>query len=152
MLTVSCSRPSKLNQCVGAVETTNNLCIAFPNTYQHRVSPFKLADPTKPGHRKILALFLVDPNITPIPSTSVIPPQQREWAFDALRDADEGSLVNRLPVELIDMIEKQSSMMDTEKAKAVRLELMEERTRYVDMNGVDDEDHPFERSFNLCEH
>ena len=50
------------------------------------------------------------------------------------------------------MIEKHSPMMDLEQAKAVRLELMKERTRYVNMDGVDDEDHPFERGFNLCEH
>ncbi|KAI9761705.1 MAG: hypothetical protein M1840_001736 [Geoglossum simile] len=37
--------------------------LTFPNTFQHRVGPFRLADPTKPGHRKILAFFLVDPNI-----------------------------------------------------------------------------------------
>ena len=37
--------------------------LAFPNVVQHRVSPFRLADPTRPGHRKLLALFLVDPHI-----------------------------------------------------------------------------------------
>jgi hypothetical protein len=142
----------RLNQCVGAVETTNNLCLAFPNTYQHRVSPFKLADPTKPGNRKILALFLVDPNIDPIPSTSIIPPQQREWAFDELRKAGPESLMNKLPVELVNMIEKEAPLMDLEEAKAVRIELMKERTRNVNSEEIDDEGDPFERSFNLCEH
>ena len=146
-------RPSKLNQCVGAVETTNNLCLAFPNTYQHRVSPFKLADPTKPGYRKILALFLVDPNIDPIPSTSVIPPQQLEWAFNSVRGSDTTALlISKLPTELADMIGNDLQKMGLDQAKKIRLELMKERTRYVNRDGVDDEDHPFERSFNLCEH
>ena len=141
-----------LNQCVGSVETTNNLCLAFPNTYQHRVSPFKLADPTKPGHRKILALFLVDPNIEPIPSTTVIPPQQREWAFEELRKAGPESFINKLPVELVSMIEKEAPLMDLEEAKAVRLELMKERTRSTSGEYMDEEADPFQRSFNLCEH
>ncbi|KAJ6184217.1 hypothetical protein N7519_005518 [Penicillium mononematosum] len=52
--------------------------LTFPNTLQHRVSPFSLADNTKPGHRKILALFLVDPNLRIISSANV-PPQDELW-------------------------------------------------------------------------
>ncbi|KAG5637718.1 hypothetical protein DXG03_004386, partial [Asterophora parasitica] len=40
----------------------------------HRVQPITLADPTKPGHRKIVALFLDDPNIRII-STANVPCQ-----------------------------------------------------------------------------
>ncbi|MFE3544665.1 DUF4246 domain-containing protein [Nocardia sp. NPDC059177] len=67
-----------LNQVLGSVATVPGRCLAFPNILQHRVAPFGLADPTRPGHRKILAFFLVDPTVT-ITSTSDIPPQQ-PWA------------------------------------------------------------------------
>jgi hypothetical protein len=42
--------------------------------------------------------------------------------------------------------------MNLEEAKAVRLKLMKERTRYVNSKEINDEGDPFERSFNLCEH
>ncbi|UPK99846.1 hypothetical protein LCI18_010781 [Fusarium solani-melongenae] len=45
--------------------------------YQNRLGPFELADKTRPGHCKMLALFLVDP-MNPIISTTIIPPQQRD--------------------------------------------------------------------------
>ncbi|KXH26363.1 hypothetical protein CSAL01_11361, partial [Colletotrichum salicis] len=41
-------------------------------------TPFKLADPSKTGHRKIVALFLVHPAI-PVISTPNVPPQQKHW-------------------------------------------------------------------------
>ncbi|RSS43168.1 DUF4246 domain-containing protein [Streptomyces sp. WAC08241] len=64
-----------LNQVLGSASTPAGRCLAFPNVLQHRVSPFRLADPTRPGHRKILAFFLVDPSER-IVSTSDVPPQQ----------------------------------------------------------------------------
>ncbi|MET9935850.1 MULTISPECIES: DUF4246 domain-containing protein [unclassified Streptomyces] len=64
-----------LNQVLGSASTPAGRCLAFPNVLQHRVSPFRLADPTRPGHRKILAFFLVDPS-EKIVSTSDVPPQQ----------------------------------------------------------------------------
>jgi len=63
---------------LGSVACTEGRLLTFPNLLQHRVEPFSLADPTKPGHRKILALFLVDPNIRII-STANVPPQQKSW-------------------------------------------------------------------------
>jgi hypothetical protein len=51
-----------LVQTRGFVTCQENRCIAFPNTMQHRVAPFQLEDETKPGIRKILVFFLVDPN------------------------------------------------------------------------------------------
>ncbi|KIO24283.1 hypothetical protein M407DRAFT_26298 [Tulasnella calospora MUT 4182] len=119
------------NQVVGAVKTSANRCIAWPNIYQHQVSSFKLVDPTKQGHRKIVALFLVDPEKR-IPSTSDIPPQQSHWTREAIMEA----LVqdNRtLPVELVDMVvDGVDNMMNLEEAKAYREELMEERLAFAD--------------------
>ncbi|KIO21963.1 hypothetical protein M407DRAFT_28450 [Tulasnella calospora MUT 4182] len=139
------------NQVVGAVKTSANRCIAFPNIYQHQVSSFKLVDPTKPGHRKIVALFLVDPE-NRIPSTSDIPPQQSHWTheavFEALVENNNKKKVS-LPVELVNMVADQvDNTMTLEEAKAYRLELMDERTAFVD---VVDEQH-FCTEFNFCEH
>ena len=67
-----------LNQSLGSASTPAGRCLAFPNVLQHRVGSFGLADPTRAGHRKILAFFLVDPERT-IVSTSDVPPQQ-PWA------------------------------------------------------------------------
>ena len=75
-----------LVQPLGAVDTCNGRCIAFPNVYQHRVAPFSLLDPTQPGHRSILNLFLVDPTVT-ILSSSRVPPQQREWLVVSPKDS-----------------------------------------------------------------
>lgn len=65
-------------QNYGSVETKQGRLLAFPNVFQHRVSSFQLADPTKPGHRRFVALWLVDPHRRII-STANVPPQQRSW-------------------------------------------------------------------------
>ncbi|KIO24287.1 hypothetical protein M407DRAFT_26303 [Tulasnella calospora MUT 4182] len=139
------------NQPVGAVKTFVNRCIAFPNTYQHQVSSFKLVDPTKPGHRKIVALFLVDPEDR-LPSTSDIPPQQSDWTREAIFEAlvrGNHRMKAPLPVELVDMVaDRVDNVMTLEEAKAYRLELMDERAAFVD---VVDEQH-FCTTFNFCEH
>ncbi|MFF4322633.1 DUF4246 domain-containing protein [Streptomyces sp. NPDC001568] len=77
----------ELNQLLGSASTPAGRCLAFPNILQHRVSPFRLADPTRPGHRKILAFFLVDPSET-IVSTSDVPPQQ-PWADTSTMTLDQ---------------------------------------------------------------
>ncbi|MEU7025901.1 DUF4246 domain-containing protein [Streptomyces sp. NPDC046275] len=93
-----------LNQDLGSTPTPSGRCLAFPNVLQHRVGAFRLADPTRPGHRKILAFFLVDPS-RPIVSTSDIPPQQ-PWSA--------------------------TSTMTLAEARAYREELMKERKFFVD--------------------
>ncbi|MET9950105.1 DUF4246 domain-containing protein [Streptomyces sp. NPDC006339] len=93
-----------LNQLLGSAATPAGRCLAFPNVLQHRVGAFRLADPTRPGHRKILAFFLVDPSER-IVSTSDVPPQQ-PWS--------------------------DTSTMTLEQAKEYREELMRERKFFVD--------------------
>ncbi|OLZ73733.1 hypothetical protein AVW11_01250 [Streptomyces amritsarensis] len=93
-----------LNQVLGSASTPAGRCLAFPNILQHRVGDFRLADPTRPGHRKILAFFLVDPSET-IVSTSDVPPQQ-PWADTAT--------------------------MTREQAETYREQLMQERKFFVD--------------------
>jgi hypothetical protein len=133
---------------LGSVITKEGRCIAFPNLFQHRVSPFKLLDPTRPGYRKILVFFLVDPSIPqPIPSTSVIPPQQKEWAIDELKKAPRSHGLNKLPLELLNMINEEVELMSREEAKSFRLELMDERTKFV----KDHDSNFFSVQFNMCE-
>ncbi|KAG8900473.1 hypothetical protein FRB99_006027, partial [Tulasnella sp. 403] len=133
--------------------TSENRCIAFPNVYQHRVSPFKLIDPMKPGHRKIVALFLVNPTRT-IPSTSHIPPQQQHWQRDAViqsisSDATGRSRLGDVSVEVFEMImDRVEGSMTEEEAKAYREELMDERTAFV----ADNNANYFTVAFNFCEH
>ena len=131
-------------QNVGSVLTRAGRAVFFPNTYQHRVQPFSLADRSKPGHRKILALFLVDPAI-PIVSTANVPPQQRHW----WTDEDTLRQSNRLPPEIVEMILANiDSLFSKEEAKDIRAELMEERsslqheaTKELEVD-----------EFNFCEH
>lgn len=93
-----------LNQVLGSTSTPAGRCLAFPNILQHRVGSFRLTDPTRPGHRKILAFFLVDPSER-IVSTSDVPPQQ-PWS--------------------------DTSTMTLEQAKDFREQLMRERKFFVD--------------------
>ncbi|KRD06180.1 MULTISPECIES: DUF4246 domain-containing protein [unclassified Streptomyces] len=93
-----------LNQVLGSASTPAGRCLAFPNILQHRVGSFRLTDPTLPGHRKILAFFLVDPSQR-IVSTSDVPPQQ-PWS--------------------------DTSTMTLDEAKDFREQLMQERKFFVD--------------------
>ena len=133
-------------QELGQVSTKSGRLIAFPNVLQHRVSPFSLQDGSKPGHRKILAMFLVDPHI-PILSTAHVPPQQKSWWSDEIRN--DGSL-SRLPVELVDKVmdEVSGAPMTMEEAKSIREKLMEERKDFV--AHVEKEIQNY--TFSFCEH
>ncbi|KAJ4380321.1 hypothetical protein N0V86_004632 [Didymella sp. IMI 355093] len=135
-------------QVLGSVLTREDRLIAFPNGFQHRVGNFKLVDPTKPGHRKILALFLVAPTI-PIISTANVPPQQRDWWTREVKLDD--SRVGQLPAELVDMIAEdvKDFPIGLDDAKTIREELMAERgmiSEAVEVQMYQDE------RFNFCEH
>ena len=130
-------------QELGAIVTKADRLLVFPNTLQHKVEPFELADRSKPGHRRFLVLWLVDPHYR-IMSTANVPPQQTEWVQGAVADAD---LVT-LPQELQDMVSgfATNNLTSLEDAKAYRLELMKERTLMVDAV-----ENNFEE-YNFCEH
>ena len=115
-------------QDLGAVITRQGRLLCFPNVMQHRVHPFHLADPTKPGHRKILALFLVDPNL-PIISTANVPPQQKSWWHEMM---GEVVALSNVPVEIKDSILKAAEFpVSLQEAKTQREELMEETREFV---------------------
>jgi hypothetical protein len=144
-------------QTIGHVETSEGRLLSFPNILQHRVSSFKLADPTKPGHRKIVALFLVDPNIK-VTSTAYVPCQQQEWWWEVIMarkdkvmmEQRQKSAVSDVPLELQDNILRDVDFpFSMEEAKALRLELMDERKAFVVQNT--DSFHKYSE-FSLCEH
>jgi len=121
-------------QELGSVETTRGRCVAFPNIYQHQVQPFRLEDPTRPGVRKIFVAFLVDPTYT-LPSATTVPPQQREIIRDTMLTADNISRLGKLPTELIEMISGgNDGTMSRAEAEAYRLQLMDERTVFIEEN------------------
>ncbi|KAF6763605.1 hypothetical protein DFP72DRAFT_986495 [Ephemerocybe angulata] len=123
-------------QELGSVETREGRIITFPNILQHQVQPFKLEDPTKPGHRKIVALFLVDPH-TSIISTADVPPQRLDWWSEEVPskegDARNADALTKLPNELKERIFAgvEDFPIDMEKAKEFRGKLMEERKSFV---------------------
>lgn len=144
-------------QDIGGVSTRPGRALFFPNVYQHRVRDFKLADPTRPGHRKILALFLVDPKI-PVISSANVPPQQLDWWVN---ETGVGSLLQRdntldknlalkqvLPPELTTMVADNVDFpISLEEAKATREALMAERKVFVQ-----DTQSNSRNEWNFCEH
>ncbi|KLJ06354.1 hypothetical protein EMPG_09274 [Blastomyces silverae] len=134
-------------QNLGDVSCTEGRLLTFPNILQHRVAPFSLADPSKPGHRKILALFLIDPNIHII-SSAHVPVQRKDW-FEQMAPMDQ--VLGKLPQELVDEVEGNLEgewVMGMKEAKKLRLELMKERK--VVNNDCDKL--LADTSFSLCEH
>lgn len=118
--------------------TPQGRLLAFPNTLQHKVEPFELVDKTRPGHRRFLVLWLVDPHYR-ICSTRNVPPQQESWwaETETKPGAPEGTSAGG---------EAADGRMSLEEAKELRLELMAERTKKQE---------GMERSFetyNFCEH
>lgn len=161
-------------QNYGSVETTQGRLLAFPNVFHHRVSPFSLVDKTRPGHRRFIALWLVDPHQRII-STANVPPQQQDWWTDAISgdvktSDDTASRVEKasvdspadaknkkegkLPIELMDMVwdeftsDADKGLLSKEEAKEHRLKLMEMRTAFVDTS----EAHWHGNAYNFCEH
>ncbi|KAJ5454994.1 hypothetical protein N7530_012763 [Penicillium desertorum] len=148
--------PCLTTQELGSVVSKEGRLITFPNTLQHCVSPFSLEDRSKPGHRKILALFLVDPHRRVISSANV-PPQREDW-----KESKETSTENETSVESqgsdrpakwqkVDKAETETvdcSAMSLEEAKTYRLELMKERGLTSAKQNKDFQ----EGHFSLCEH
>ncbi|TEA18032.1 hypothetical protein C8034_v011241 [Colletotrichum sidae] len=128
-------------QDLGSVLTRQDRLLVFPNVYQHCVAPFELVDKTKSGHRKILALFLVDPAI-PVISTANVPPQRKDWWQE---EVGKG----KLPQEIANLIfDELDFPMDLETAKEMRLKLMDERKdiQAAGMHRI------MNFTWNFCEH
>lgn len=124
---VDATGDTQITQDLGSVVCREGRLLTYPNTLQDRVSPFSLADPSKPGHHKILALFLVDPDRR-IFSSANVPPQQANWElkWKVVKDY----LSQRLPPELLEMVRMkvQNQSLTASEARKYRLELTEEKS------------------------
>jgi len=130
-----------LQSHIGGVETNEGRMIAFPNNYQHQVQPFELEDKTKPGHRKIIALFLIDP-FKKVPSSSSVLPQNELWWA-----GHEDGLENVSPDCRSVVYDYRGFPYTLKTAKEHRKKLMEERSSQVNTA-----DGMISRPFSLCEH
>jgi Protein of unknown function (DUF4246) len=139
-----CRNEEAAVQEVGSILCKEGRLVTLPNTLQHRVLPFELADKSKPGHRKILAIFLVDPNLHII-STASVPPQCRDWWSDKVGASGIGGLSTDLRDKVVNMLDFPLTM---ENAKTLRLELMLERMTFEEKTSKS-----FQSvTFSLCEH
>ncbi|KAG9246200.1 hypothetical protein BJ878DRAFT_417509 [Calycina marina] len=117
-------------QELGKILTRQDRLLAFPNVLQHSVQRFELADKTKPGHRKLLAMFLVDPHVR-ILSTANIPPQDRRWWAEEIRNIEPfASLPRELFEKIVEHVE--GFPISWEKALKYRQNLMDERGAMAD--------------------
>lgn len=104
---------SETVQIYGSVGTPEGRLLAFPNVFQHCVNPFSLQDRTKPGHRRFIALWLVDP-LQRIISTANVPPQQFDWWAEAIFGSEDKASKGEMPPELFQLLLEQGA------AKAVK--------------------------------
>ncbi|OAJ44634.1 hypothetical protein BDEG_27844 [Batrachochytrium dendrobatidis JEL423] len=113
---------SPRNQYIGSLELPNGRCVVYPNRYQHKEQSFELADPTQPGHCKILTFFVVNPSRR-IVSTAHVAPQQPQWYNSSLDKA-------HIPPELWnDITQYIQGVQSPAKAKRYRDELASDRTQ-----------------------
>ncbi|KAJ3155010.1 hypothetical protein HDU89_007200 [Geranomyces variabilis] len=132
-------------QEIGHIVAVEGRCIAFPNTFQHRVEPFQLQDETKPGHRKILVFFLVDPT-KPRLSTKNVPPQDAGWSVNMMKANRKG--LGKLPVEILTNIMENAGRMSLATAKEHRAGLIKARAAWSAKDGG----RYFAQTISLCEH
>ncbi|KAH7927256.1 hypothetical protein BV22DRAFT_1085358 [Leucogyrophana mollusca] len=127
--TYGLDRGDACHQFIGSIPTYTGLCVAFPNIYQVQHMPFRLADPSKEGHQRVLQFFLVDPDIAPIVSTSRIAPQQVEWFMRAVHSS------KRFPIELSEKIANDvDGVMNRGEAESYRDVMASERRAYEAVN------------------
>ncbi|KAK1833711.1 hypothetical protein QBC39DRAFT_254200 [Podospora conica] len=133
-------------QRLGQVLTREGRLLVFPNCLQHQVQPFKLQDASRPGHRKILAMFLVDPH-RPVLSSATVPPQRRDWWADEVR---AGGGLAMLPAEIFDLTVDaiDDFPISQRQAEEIRLDLMKQRGMFTEkLNQAYQEE-----VFSFCEH
>ncbi|PVH99122.1 hypothetical protein DM02DRAFT_565225 [Periconia macrospinosa] len=122
-------------QNYGHVETKQGRLLAFPNMFQHCVSPFEIVDKENPGSRSFVALWLVDPHRR-ILSTANVPPLRMDWM--------EGCLEEGEGMDGADGVRP----MTVEEAREHRGKLMKERTNSRKVA----EDGWLGNTYHFCEH
>ncbi|KAG7664424.1 uncharacterized protein J8A68_002027 [[Candida] subhashii] len=136
-----------MTRYLGSAEAKENRILIFPNMFQHHVDPFELTDKTKPGYRKILCFFIVDPYNPRVVGTDQVPPQQLDWWNDEELDY-------LFPNDLKEKIKKLKEglvwPLTSNLAAEARRQLMYERSLRQDAEEYDGG--AFTRTFSLCEH
>ncbi|KAJ3095715.1 hypothetical protein HDU96_001068, partial [Phlyctochytrium bullatum] len=126
--------------CGHAEASRTGRVLVFPNSNQHRVPPFELEDPTKPGHRKMLVFFLVHPD-TRVPSTLNVPPQQWEWGMERLQKI----IPPRVPADCVEGILSHLGLRKDAEDKEIAKKVMEDRK-------VSADGRTYVYEISLCEH
>ncbi|KAI0463758.1 hypothetical protein LJB42_002763 [Komagataella kurtzmanii] len=140
-----------LTRYLGSVDCIENRLLIFPNVYQHHVDPFELADKTKPGHRKILCFFLVDPNNKHTIASDKVPPQQQDLLEGEITSFLGKVTSSQLPKEIPELIAtKCQYTMSLDEAKRVRERLMKDRAPIDEFQWGGG--NAYDTLFNLCEH
>ncbi|ODV58248.1 DUF4246 domain-containing protein ASCRUDRAFT_9517 [Ascoidea rubescens DSM 1968] len=151
----SLSRESRAVSNQGHINCTENRLLVFPNFLQHHVNKFSLLDKTKPGTRKILCFFVVDPSLgdeTPVFSTSDVPIQRKDWWDDQeYKEEFKKYLTDETRLQIQELIHNNKVKFEwpilLEESKTLRLQLMKERS-----SQDKDESNVFNNKFCLCEH
>jgi hypothetical protein len=119
------------HQYIGEISIREGLSVVFPNIYQHSLTPFTLADPTMAGHLTAIWFFLIDPEIKPVISTSVVGPQQKEWIGKALDDNLDTRLPNELIQQILDNVE---GLTSHEEARDYKERFVQETDQFTQAN------------------
>ena len=116
-------------QQIGDVHLREGRLVTYPNIFQTRLTPFELLDKRKTGHVKLLILHLVDPQRRMM-STSMVPPQRRDWWADEVRR--KNARFWRLPAEIWARIVEnvEGYPIGWEEGQVMRREFMAERGEY----------------------
>lgn len=116
-------------QKIGDIKIREGRAVVFPNTFQTKLNAFRLKDPSKPGHLRILTLHLIDPNRR-IMSTAMVPCQRRDWWSREVRR--QSPRFWRLPTEvwekIVDSVD--SWPLSMEEGEQMRKEFIEERESF----------------------
>ncbi|EGF77255.1 hypothetical protein BATDEDRAFT_91972 [Batrachochytrium dendrobatidis JAM81] len=121
-----------------AVDRFDQVASVYPNRYQHKEQSFELADPTQPGHCKILTFFVVNPSRR-IVSTAHVAPQQPQWYNSSLDKTP-------IPPELWnDITQYIQGVQSPDEAKHYRDELTSDRTQITAAYNK----YRYERKYNL---
>lgn len=117
---------------MGSVECKQGRVLVFPNTFHHHVDEFELADKTKPGFRKILCFFIINPFNVKVVGSDKVAPQQLSWW-------DDGAAKKYFP----QMEKDDATLLNEEEVLVYRELLMDERVDATARQGME---------LYLCEH
>ncbi|KAJ2333794.1 hypothetical protein GGI00_002151 [Coemansia sp. RSA 2681] len=121
-----------LLQEIGGVTIEDGRCLVFPSVLQHRMPALKQADANRPGHCKMLTFYFVDPSIR-IPSTEIVPSQQKSWLLEELLTFEPFHSLPRLIVDgIMDKIDFPFSLKEAKKLRLKMVDIYE--SVFMDMS------------------